>query len=371
MKLCGYDWPQGGTKQVIYVDDQGHVIELVAGWESPWQSADLTELTGAPPPGGTALAGYAWSAGGTKQVAYMDSQGQVIELFVATGTPWQWVNLTELTGAPPPGGTALAGYGWYRGNTKQVAYVDSQGQVIELFVATGTPWQWVNLTELTGAPPPGGTALAGYDWPQGGTKQVAYVDSQGQVIELFVATGTPWQWVNLTELTGAPPPGGTALVGYAWSAGGTKQVAYVDSQGQVIELFVATGTPWRWVNLTELTGAPLADQGSLAGYDWLNGNTKQVAYVDSQGQVIELFVAAGTPWQWVNLTELTGTPLLHQNLLTGYGWVWGATKQVAYVDDQGQVIELWVGLSGQWRCANLTALMRRGAAKKTALRKLV
>ena len=96
-----------------------------------------------------------------------------------------------------------------------------------------------------------------------------------------------------------------------------------------------------------------------------------MAYVDSQGQVIELFVAAGTPWQWVNLTELTGAPPLHQNLISGYGWVWGATKQVAYVDDQGQVIELWVGLSGQWRCANLTALVRRGAAKKTALRKLV
>jgi hypothetical protein len=43
MKLCGYDWPQGGTKQVVYVDDQGHVIELVKGWESPsWQAADLT-----------------------------------------------------------------------------------------------------------------------------------------------------------------------------------------------------------------------------------------------------------------------------------------------------------------------------------------
>src|SRR5512135_3143462 len=30
MKLCGYDWPQGGTKQVVYVDDQEQVIELYA-----------------------------------------------------------------------------------------------------------------------------------------------------------------------------------------------------------------------------------------------------------------------------------------------------------------------------------------------------
>ncbi len=34
MKLCGFDWPQGGTKQVVYVDDQGHVIELFAAGET-------------------------------------------------------------------------------------------------------------------------------------------------------------------------------------------------------------------------------------------------------------------------------------------------------------------------------------------------
>jgi hypothetical protein len=365
MKLCGYDWPQGGTKQVVFVDDQGRVIELVRGLESPSQSADLTELTGAPPPAGTVLAGYAWSAGRTKQVVYVDGQRHVIELFVAVGNPWQWVDLTELTGAPPPAGTALIGYDWLNGNTKQVVYVDSQKHVIELVVAAGSPWQWVDLTELTGAPPPVGITLAGYDWSWRGTKQVVYVDSQKHVIELFVAAGSPWQWVDLTELTGAPPPVSTALIGYAWSAGGTKQVVYVDSQKHVIELVVAAGSPWQWVDLTELTGAPLADQGSLAGYDWLNGNTKQVVYVDSQKHVIELVVAAGSPWQWVDLTSLTGAPLPHQNLLTGFYWVWSATKQVVYVDDQGQVIELWVGLSGQWHYANLTARARREAARHT------
>src|SRR5205823_2525937 len=121
--------------------------------------------------------------------------------------------------------------------------------------------------------------------------------------------------------------------------GGTKQVVYVDDQGHVIELFVAAGNPWQWVDLTELTKAPLADQRSLACYDWLTGNTKQVVYGDDRGHVMELAVAAGNPWQCMDLTALTGAPLLRQNSLTGYGWVWGATKQVAYVDDREQVIE--------------------------------
>jgi hypothetical protein len=205
--------------------------------------------------------------------------------------------------------------------------------------------------------------LYGYDWPQGGTKQIAYVDSQ-HVIELCVGVGGPWQSADLTVLTGAPLPDGSVLAGYAWTAGGTKQVVYIDQRSHIIELFVAAGGPWQWADLTALAGAPLADQGSLTGYDWLNGQTKQVAHVDGQGHVIELFVAAGSLWQWADLTALTGAPLLHQKHLTGYAWVWGASKQVAYVDDKGHVIELNVGLWGQWQCTNLTALTRGEAAAK-------
>ena len=206
--------------------------------------------------------------------------------------------------------------------------------------------------------------LYGYDWPQGGTKQIAYVDGQSHMMELFVGFGDPWQSADLTVLTGAPPPNGSALAGYAWSAGGTKQVVYRDQKSHIIELFVAEGSPWRWVDLTTLTGAPPSGGSALAGYDWPNGQTKQVVYVDDQGHVIELFVARGSPWQWVDLTALTGAPLLHQKPLTGYAWVWGATKQVAYVDDQEHVIELHVGLSDQWRCSNLIAIKRREAPRK-------
>ena len=206
--------------------------------------------------------------------------------------------------------------------------------------------------------------LYGYDWPQGGTKQIAYVNGQSHMMELFVGFGDLWQSADLTVLTGAPPPDGSAFAGYAWSAGGTKQVVYRDQKSHIIELFVARGRPWRWVDLTTLTGAPPPGGPALAGYDWPNGQTKQVAYVDDQGHVIELFVARGSPWQWVDLTALTGAPLLHQKPLTGYAWVWGATKQVAYVDDHGHMIELHVGLSDQWRCSILTAFKRREAPGK-------
>jgi hypothetical protein len=113
------------------------------------------------------------------------------------------------------------------------------------------------------------------------------------VIELFVSSGNLWRWADLSELTAAPLPCSISLVGYDWYNGKTKQVAYVDDRRHLIELFVATGNPWQWVDLTELTGAPLPVQGSLAGYDWLNGNTKQLVYGDEQGHVIELWGGFG------------------------------------------------------------------------------
>ncbi|HXZ05416.1 MAG TPA: hypothetical protein VEH81_11320, partial [Ktedonobacteraceae bacterium] len=58
-------------------------------------------------------------------------------------------------------------------------------------------------------------------------------------------------------------------------------------------------------------------------------------------------------WQWTDLSSLTGAPLLHQNSLSGYCWVWGATKQVAYMDDRGDVIELLGGFRGQWHYAQI------------------
>ncbi len=43
MKLCGYDWTHVGRKQVVYVDDQGHVIELWSGFGGQWHYAILLQ----------------------------------------------------------------------------------------------------------------------------------------------------------------------------------------------------------------------------------------------------------------------------------------------------------------------------------------
>jgi len=59
---------------------------------------------------------------------------------------------------------------------------------------------------MTAAPPAStvSTAIAGYEWKAGGSKQVVFLTANGHIHELFVSVGGSWSHVDLTQMTGAP-----------------------------------------------------------------------------------------------------------------------------------------------------------------------
>ena len=158
---------------------------------------------------------YAWSAENTKQVVYADTNGHIIELFVFVGGQWSWADLTTITGAPlaPFASELVAGYDWPAGNTKQVVYADENHHIIELSVGVGgqPPWSWADLTTITGAPvaEPEGENIVGYAWSGENTKQVVYIGRDetlpvhDRLIELYAFVGGQWRWADLTIITGA------------------------------------------------------------------------------------------------------------------------------------------------------------------------
>ena len=150
------------------------------------------------------------------------------------------------------------------------------------------------------------TALCGFEWTAGQTKQVVYIDHNNHVQEMHVAPEGQWQLTDLTQLTGAPLAEGTHIVGYDWAAGESKQVVYIDSRGHVIELHVGMGGNWQCTDVTNLTGAPLADRGNLgpsfAAFSWETGNSKQIVYQDTNEHIMEMHVTAGGQWQLTDLT---------------------------------------------------------------------
>ncbi len=82
--IVGYVWKTNGTKQVVYISGIGHVHELVVGTVGMWKHTDLTQQTNAPLVEGDALAAYAWETGGTKQVVYVSEDGHIQELTAGT-----------------------------------------------------------------------------------------------------------------------------------------------------------------------------------------------------------------------------------------------------------------------------------------------
>lgn len=362
MTLCGFDWPAGRSKQVAYLDERYHIQEMFVKEGEPWQEHDLTAITHAPKASDMSpLAGFSWTAGGTKQIIYMDRNRHIQELHTGNHTWWQHTDLTELTNAPLVDGTALSGFEWTAGYTKQVVYVDHNYHIQEMHVSPGGQWQIMDLTAITGAPLAEGTHIAGYDWAAGRSKQVAYIDNRGHIIELYVGIGGQWQFVDITQMIGAPLADrgnlGPSLTAFSWEAGKSKQIIYQDCNRHIMEMYVTIGGQWQLADLTMVAQAPLANTlGGIMGYDWPAGRSKQVVYVDANYHVQELYVKENDYWHCTDLMEVTNAPRVQKGPIAGFAWSAAHTKEVIYAGPRNSIQELYVSPGGCWQAADLTLL---------------
>lgn len=333
-----YEEPFSEMKQVACISGDGHIHEMVTGQKGRWSDADVSELAGVP-----ALAlemaimtGYAWSAGLTRQIAYVspvDGNGHIHELVMRQGGTWSYADLMDqLPTAPTADGVALTGYDWKANGTKHLLYTGSDSHIHELMAGAAGRWVHSDLTHLTGAPLAEGSALAGYAWEAGGTRQVMYGSGDGHIHELTAGKSGNWSHSDLTHLTGAPPAEGPALAGYVWVAGGSRQVVYMGSDRHIYELVADGSGAWTYGDLMRLTGAPLAEGSALAGYAWETGGSKQVVYVGSDRHIYELSYSAGSTWSHSDLTHLMGAPDASDELVVGYEWTSQFARQVVYLD---------------------------------------
>lgn len=352
--LVGYEWNAGQSKQVAYIGPDHHVHEFFVVVGGAWQHVDLTMVANAPAAINRYLVGYAWPEGNSKQVFYLGQDGHVQELTAIAGGNWQHADLNALTGAPPAV-AVTAGYSWSTGRSKQVVFVGDDDHIHELSVEMDKSWQHVDLTAQTNAPTPASKYMVGYQWEAGQCKQVAYVSQDGHIHELYLEAGKRWQHADLSALTSAPRAT-DLMVGYEWPEVRTKQLAFVSEDGHIHELFLSPGHSWGHADLTTLTQAPLATD-VLTGYAWPQGKTKQVAYVGQDGNLYELFVKPEETWQYTNLTEHANAPRTSVTAIDGYAWSIGGSKQVAYTGDNGEIRELWLPYEGNWAYGNLSQMV--------------
>lgn len=356
--LVIYDWPEGQCKQVACIDDERHgeycferrVIEFFAGIADPWRwiRVDMIELTHAPLAESRFLAAYA--DGPTKQIEYVGPDKHIYEMWVKRDHSWQVADLTMLTGAPPVW-QIVAGYAWSVGQMKQVVYIGDDGHIHELWAEKHQPWRHIDLTAVTNAPLPTSHYMVAYGWDEGRCKQVAYVGPEGQIHELYMPLHQSWKHVNLSALLPQAPRAVDLMVGFEWPEGRSKQIAYVSEDGHVQEFSVVVGESWRHTDVSMMTGAPPAID-VLTGYPGLYplGGTKQIAYVGMDRHIIKLTMNVGGRWWREDLTEMAHAPVSQTAIEAIDGCTWSAwrSEQVVYVNDEGIICEL-VLHEGQWK----------------------
>ena len=295
--LAGFEWQHGSSEQIVYIDAKRHIQQLSSSSEGQWDVTDLTRKAQAPLASGTAITGYEWTPGGSKQVVYIDQRGHVQELASGNGTDWRASDLTALTKAPAASKNVIAAYQWARLGSKQVDYIDINQHVHELSFIEGS-WQDTDLNGLVGAPLANDKTLVGYQWRQTGVSQIGYLDTNNHIQLLSSASAGNWSLVDLTQLVKAPVTNGNALVGYEWQQGERNVLYFIDGSDHIQEISDAPGENWQLADLNQFTlSAPPPNGKVLFGYDWAQHGSKQVVYIDNKNTVREL-TSSNVPGRW-------------------------------------------------------------------------
>lgn len=367
----GYDSQQFGSKQYAYAayyNNNGFIFHLEELYTQPdgWHYADLTALTGAPQLYYLGrIVGYDSPQFHSKQYAYVDYADHVQELYYARVNGfWRWNDLTALTGAPlvmHNQEESLVGFDSPQFGSKEYAYVAQNGHIIEL-AYWGNSWHVNDLTALTGAPTPAGVmTLVGFDSYQYGSRQYAYLDSNHHLEEIYCLT-SGCAVADLTAFTGAPAaaPGTEQLIsGYDSPQFGSKQYAYLDSSNHLQELYYSrVNGYWRANDLTALYGAPQpwGQFYSMAGFDSPRFWSKQYAYLDTQAHLDEVSYRSGS-WHTTDLTVVGNANADGQAVgILGFASPQFGSRQYGYIDSWTQNFEETYFMAGTWHTVDLTQI---------------
>ena len=307
------------------------------------------------------ITAYEWPLNGTIHIAYETGDEHIHEMSLGRKGTWRDDDITRVTGAPELEDAILTGASWQDGRTQQIAYasaMNDNGHIYELVMYQDHPWSLEDpMLQPIDAAPADGFALVAYEWKDAGTKQLVYSGRDGHIHELSAGVTGLWRHTDLTEATGAPLADNSLLAAYAWKGDHKKQVVYVGGDGHIHELMSGVDGPWRHTDLMAVTGAPLAGDAALIGYAWEYGKTKQVVYTSNDGDVYELVCGLDSGWSFADLTSLTGAPLAVGSALAAFAWETGFSKQVVYVDSNHHLFELHTPLQRSWKHTDLTQLL--------------
>ncbi len=360
--IVAYEWHLAGTIQVVYQAGNNHIHEMMAGQNERFFDDDITRVAGGPALETAIMTAYAWPGGRTKQIDYTSpmGDGHIHELVMLQDHPWTSEDIMDQpTGAPFSDGIGLAGYSWSAGDAKYVVYTSPDGHIHELSAGVSGPWHYTNLSLAAGAHVTESSVLAAFAWDVHKTRHIFYLSADGHVHELMASAKGEWSHLDLTDLTEAEPAQAFALAAYAWQSAATKQVVYCGTDGDIYELAAGADNQWQVTDVTTAAnGAPLLAGSALAAFAWESGLSKQVVYVATDRHIHELAFAEGGQWKHSDLTQRVHAPLASDEVIVGHEWTSKFAKHIVYLDagENPHIHSLMLKHGGSWRHVDLTGL---------------
>ncbi|HYX50512.1 MAG TPA: hypothetical protein VE843_12255, partial [Ktedonobacteraceae bacterium] len=221
------------------------------------------------------ITAYEWPLNGTAHIAYETGDEHIHEMVIGQEGRWRDHDITRSTNSPELESVILAGFSWPDGHTQQIAYsspMDTNGRIYELVMYQDHSWSVEDtMIQDIDAAPADGFVLVGYAWKAAGTKHLVYTSRDGHLHELSTATKGPWKYTDLTLVTGASPAANSPLAAFAWETGKQRQIVYVSGDGHIHELTCGMDGAWKDTDLMAVVDAPLAGDAALAGFAWEGG----------------------------------------------------------------------------------------------------
>jgi len=233
------------------------------------------------------------------------------------------------------------GHVFERQGTRHVNYITEDGHLHEMWLDSGG-WHHSDFTTSEGAPVAKVLTPWSYAFETQYTQHVDYLGTDKHIHEMWWDTDG-WHHNDLTENAQGVAAAG-APTGFVFSADNTQHVFYTSADFHIHELVWSNGQ-WTDQDLTGSFGGPAVSNQSPRLAAVVLNQMKFLFFLSSDGHVWAMQAANGS-WRPVDITAAAGTPAGADAFVCACVSEVENSVYIYYVNDSGNVFELWLGAAG-------------------------
>jgi hypothetical protein len=207
-------------------------------------------------------------------------------------------------GLAPEANSPLTSFSY--GTEDLVYYIGTDNHIHEAQWDTSKGSSYVDITAASSAPvPAAGSALTSI--LNGEHGYIYYIAANMHAYEITWTSTGSWTYTDITSTAGAANAGYAGSLG-SFIFGGDLEVVYETAAKHIIQVYLNSGSTWKTLDMTSLSGAPLAEAATgLTGFKYPDGH----AHVYCFGQpgtggyipVLEFYSTSGS-WGYDSITDV-------------------------------------------------------------------